>query len=115
MAYRARALGSRSRRSSPRSGKPATWRRAAGGCFFKVLGARDAPILTPYERDPLESRLRRKDAWSVREGADGKGPALAPRQPPTSRGRGLLAALAGQASGGGSTPALGAAAAPGTP
>jgi hypothetical protein len=30
IAYGARALGQRSRRSSPRSGKPATWRRAAG-------------------------------------------------------------------------------------
>jgi hypothetical protein len=45
--YRARARGSRSRRSSLRSGKPATWRRAAGGLLCKDQATRDASIPKP--------------------------------------------------------------------
>jgi hypothetical protein len=68
---------------------------------------RDAFISEPRELHPLESRLHRKGAWSVREGADGKGPAMAPRQPPTSPGRRLLAVVAGASAGGRGAPALG--------
>src|ERR1043166_6220177 len=73
---------------------------AKGGRRVACQGTRVREMLrsrTPRRSHPLESRLRRKDAWSVREGADGKGPALAPRQPPTSRGAGLHSAAPGAA------------------
>jgi hypothetical protein len=43
IAYGARALGQRSFRSSPRTGKPSTWRREAGACDGTSCGGtRDA-------------------------------------------------------------------------
>ena len=48
-----------------------------------------------------------EDVWSVREGADGKGPALAARQPPASRGAGLHPAPPGAAHHRRRAPALG--------
>jgi hypothetical protein len=56
MTYGARALWSRSLRSSRRWGKPTTWRRGTGGCRFERGRVRDAHNLTRVDGHPLESR-----------------------------------------------------------
>src|SRR5437868_3614478 len=90
---------------------------AKGGRWGALQGkeTRDASLPNPTELHALESRLHRKGAWSVREGADGKGPALAPRQPPASRSAGLYPAPPGPAHHRRCAPAVGGAPAPRLP
>jgi hypothetical protein len=74
MAYRTRVPGSRSPRSSRRSGKPATRRRGQVERHFKGKRVRDAQRPDPSGCRPRESCLRSKDSRAVRRGAVGKVP-----------------------------------------
>ncbi len=98
IAYRARAPRRRSLRSSPRPGKPVTWRREAGGPGRREPGRRNArdvvrrivvsdreggtstrPPKNPATGEPCAVKV----ASTVRRGADGKGAERPPRRPPT--------------------------------
>src|SRR5262249_22406169 len=79
MAYGARALGSRSPRSSWRWGKPITWRRGTGRRHVKGEGWGYAKKPEPSGGPLGERGLRQKNARAVRRGAAEKVPERATR------------------------------------
>lgn len=87
IAYGARALRRRSRRSTPRSGKPATWGRAAGVKIpqsSEVREMREAEtVLGIIQQDDTGEPGTLKGVRPVRRGADRKVPVTVTRWPPT--------------------------------
>lgn len=94
MAYVARAIGSRSPRSSQGQGKPATRRRGTGESKFKTLVGNSVMLLfLKVSRTGQRTLISRftgepcavKVASTVRGGAVGKVPVMVTRWPPTLR------------------------------
>ena len=72
-----------------RSGNPVAGQRAAGGTRLNCQGCKAAQCVSPCLFPtlgcvPSGKLCARKRACTVWEGADEKGPAMVPRQPPTS-------------------------------